>query len=109
MASKLLHHLAQHNYRYSLGYLMKSDGVFHEKGVDVEIAVAMLVTAYDDVADRIILVSSETDLLAAIKKAQEKGKVVEYIGFSHQPSWALIAKCSKSRLLDKADLQRSVS
>src|SRR6266567_8630818 len=30
---KLLRHLAQHRYRYALGYLMKSDGVFHEKGV----------------------------------------------------------------------------
>jgi uncharacterized LabA/DUF88 family protein len=106
---KLLRHLAQHNYRYALGYLMKSDGVFHEKGVDVEIAVSILVAAYEDLADRIILVSSDTDLLPAIKKAQEKGKVVEYVGFSHQPSLALIAKCSKSRLLDKADLQPLVS
>jgi uncharacterized LabA/DUF88 family protein len=106
---KLLQHLAQHHYRYALGYLMKSDGVFHEKGVDVEIAVSILVAAYEDLADRIILVSSDTDLLPAIKKAQEKGKVVEYVGFSHQPSLALIAKCSKSRLLEKADLQPLVS
>lgn len=102
---RLLHHLTGHHYRYELGYLMKSDGVFHEKGVDVEIAVTVLVAAYEDLADRIILVSSDTDLLPAIKKAQEKGKVVEYVGFSHQPSLALIAKCRKSRLLDKADLQ----
>jgi uncharacterized LabA/DUF88 family protein len=102
---KLLRHLTQHHYRYTFGYLMKSDGVFHEKGVDVEIAVSILVAAYEDLADRIILVSSDTDLLPAIKKAQEKGKAVEYIGFSHQASLALVAKCSKSRLLDKADVQ----
>jgi uncharacterized LabA/DUF88 family protein len=84
---------------------MKSDGIFHEKGVDVEIAVAILVAAYEDLADRIILVSSDTDLLLAIKKAQEKGRIVEYIGFSHQPSLALVAKCRKSRLLDKTDLR----
>jgi len=106
---KLLRHLTQHHYRYALGYLMKSDGVFHEKGVDVEIAVSILVAAYENLADRIILVSSDTDLLPAIKKAQEKGKVVDYIGFSHQASLALIAKCSKSRLLDKADLQPLIS
>lgn len=102
---KLFTHLKHHSYKYSLGYLMKSGGVFHEKGVDVDIAVAILVAAYENLADRIIVVSSDTDLLPAIKKAQEKGKTVEYIGFSHQPSLALIAKCSKSRLLDKADLQ----
>jgi uncharacterized LabA/DUF88 family protein len=106
---KLLQHLQRHHYRYELGYLMKSDGVLHEKGVDVEIAVALLVAAYENVADRILLVSSDTDLLPAIRKAQEKGKVVEYIGFSHQPSLALIAKCKKSRLLDKADLQPFVA
>lgn len=76
---KLLRHLAQHHYRYALGYLMKSDGVFHEKGVDVDIAVSILVAAYKDLADRIILVSSDTDLLPAVKKAQEKDKTVEYI------------------------------
>ena len=106
---KLLQHLIKHHYRYALGYLMKSDGVFHEKGVDVEIAVAMLVAAYENLTDRILLVSSDTDLLPAIKKAQEKGKSVEYIGFSHQASLALIASCRKSRLLDKADLQPFVA
>lgn len=102
---RLFRHLVKNNYRYSLGYLLRSGNVYHEKGVDVEIAVAILVAAYEDLADRIILVSSDTDLLPAIKKAQEKGKAVEYIGFSHQPSLALIAKSSKSRLLDKTDLQ----
>lgn len=106
---KLLSHLGRHRHRYALGYLMKSDGAFHEKGVDVDIAVSILVAAYENLADRIILVSSDTDLLPAIKKAQEKGKIVEYIGFSHQASLALIAKCKKSRLLDKADLQPLVS
>jgi uncharacterized LabA/DUF88 family protein len=64
----------------------------------------MLVATYENLCDRIILVSSDTDLLPAIKKAKEKGKVVEYIGFSHQPSIAMVANCSKSRLLTKEDL-----
>ena len=106
---RLLGHLAQHHYRYSLGYLLKNDGVYHEKGVDVEIAVSILVAAYENLADRIILVSSDTDLLPAIKKAQEKGKTVEYIGFSHRPSVALVARCKKSRLLDKVDVQGFVA
>lgn len=54
--------------------------------------------------DQILLVSSDTDLLPAIRKAKEKGKTIEYIGFSHQPSLAMIANCSKSRLLTKSQL-----
>jgi len=102
---KLLAHLKKNNFNYSLGYLLKSKGRFHEKGVDVNIAVDMLVASYENLCDRIILISSDTDLLPAVKKAREKGKIVEYIGFSHQPSLAMIANCSKSRLLKKEDLK----
>lgn len=101
---KLLGHLKKHKYMYSLGYLLKSDGVFREKGVDVNIAVDMLVATYENLCDRIILVSSDTDLLPAISKAREKGKIAEYVGFSHQPSVAMVARCSESRLLKKEDL-----
>jgi len=83
---------------------LKSAGKFHEKGVDVNIAVDILVATYENLCDRIILVSSDTDLLPAIKKAKEKGKRVEYIGFSHMPSIAMVANCSESRLLKKEDI-----
>ena len=106
---KLLSHLKKHKYSYTLGYLLRSDGVFHEKGVDVNIAVDILVAAYENIADRIILVSSDTDLLPAIKKAREKGKFIEYVGFFHKPSLAMKAKCSLSRLLTKTDLLKFIS
>ncbi|OGG26776.1 hypothetical protein A2960_01220 [Candidatus Gottesmanbacteria bacterium RIFCSPLOWO2_01_FULL_39_12b] len=101
---KLLAYLKKHKFTYSLGYLLKTNNRYHEKGVDVNIAVDMLVATYEDLCDRIILVSSDTDLLPAIKKAKEKGKTVQYIGFSHQPSLAMIANCTESRLLGKEDL-----
>ncbi len=101
---KLLAHLKKNNFNYSLGYLLKSDGRFHEKGVDVNIAVDILVATYENVCDRIIIVSSDTDLLPAVKKAREKKKIVEYIGFSHMRSHAMINNCSKFTLLTKKDL-----
>ena len=101
---KLLGSLKKHKISYSFGYLLKSDGVFHEKGVDVQIAVGMLVASYENLCDRIILVSSDTDLAPAIKKSREKGKIVEYVGFSHKPSVAMVSFCSESRLLTKEDL-----
>lgn len=101
---KLLSCLRRQGIKYSLGYLLKTDSRFHEKGVDVNIAVDMLVSAYENLCDRIILVSSDTDLLPAIKKAKEKSKIVEYVGFSHKPSVAMVANCIESRLLTKEDL-----
>ena len=101
---KLFAHLKKNKFEYSLGYLLKSKNKFHEKGVDVNIAVDILVGTYENLCDRIILVSSDTDLLSAVKKAKNKNKIIEFIGFSHQPSLAMIANCTKSRLLTKEDL-----
>ena len=101
---KLFAHLKNHNFNYSLGYLLKSDGRFHEKGVDVNIAVDILVAAYENICDRIIIVSSDTDLLPAVRKAKEKKKTVEYIGFSHMKSIAMMKNCSRYTLLSKKDL-----
>lgn len=101
---KLLAHLINNGFNYVLGYLLKSDGDWHEKGVDVNIAVDILVAAYENICDRIIIVSSDTDLLPAIKKAREKNKIIEYIGFSHARSYAMINNCSSYHLLKKEDL-----
>jgi len=98
---KLLSYLKKNNYTYKLGYLMKSNKTFHEKGVDIQIAVDILVATYEKQCDKIILVSSDTDLLPAIYKAREKGVFVEYIGFSHKPSVAMKARCNNTELLDK--------
>lgn len=103
---KLFASLKRHKYHYELGYLLKTKNIYHEKGVDVHIAVDMLEATYEDICDRIILVSSDTDLALAIKKARQKGKIVEYIGFSHQPSIAMVRFCSESRLLTIEDIKQ---
>ncbi|HSX41806.1 MAG TPA: NYN domain-containing protein [Candidatus Saccharimonadales bacterium] len=102
---RLMALLKKSGFRYSLGYLMKNDGKYHEKGVDVQIATDLLVAAYENQCDKIILVSSDTDLAPAIKKARQKGKQVEYIGFSHQPSVAMVSFCSTTRLLTEEDVR----
>lgn len=102
---RLFQHLKGHGFRYELGYLLKTNSKFHEKGVDVNIAVDILVNSYENLADKIIVISSDSDLLPAIIKAKELGKHIEYIGFSHQPSLAMVANCNTSRLLTKEELQ----
>ncbi|OGH74147.1 MAG: hypothetical protein A3C90_03475 [Candidatus Magasanikbacteria bacterium RIFCSPHIGHO2_02_FULL_51_14] len=90
------------------GYLMNNDGVFHEKGVDVQIAVDMLAGAYENQYDAALLVSSDTDLVPAIVKMKERGKAVECIGFSHQPSFALLKYATITRLLIKNDVEQFI-
>ena len=81
------------------GYLMKSGGKYHEKGVDVKIATDLLVGAYENLYDDAIVISSDTDLIPAFSKVKQLGKGVEYIGFGHQPTLALQTFATISRLL----------
>jgi uncharacterized LabA/DUF88 family protein len=106
---KLLQHLQTHNVKYVFGYLLKTNNVFHEKGVDVHLATDLLIGAYENLYDHCILVSSDTDFLPAILQARRKKKIVEYIGFAHQPSRELMKNCSHTRLLTATDLQKFLS
>lgn len=88
------------------GYLLNADGKYHEKGVDVQIATDILIGAYENLYDTVILVSSDTDLIPALTKAREEGKKIEYIGFSHKPSYGLITHSDIRRLLTWDDIQQ---
>ena len=87
------------------GHMLKADG-YHEKGVDVQIAVNLLIGAYENLYDTAILVSSDTDLIPALAKAREMKKRIEYIGFSHKPSYGLITHSDIRRLLTKEDIEQ---
>lgn len=102
---KLFNNLTKQNFVIKRGYLMESNGKYHEKGVDVKLATDLLVGAYEDIYDTAILVSSDTDLIPAIKKVRYLGKEIEYIGFSHQPSFGMQKNATLSRLLLKEDLK----
>lgn len=106
---RLLQHLTSHHYRYVLGTLSKSGVVLYEKGVDVAIAVALLTAVYEDLADRILIASSDVSLLPVIQRAQRRGKVVEYIGFAGQVNKALAAKCMRKRILTRDHLRPLLS
>jgi len=87
---KLFKYLSSQNIKYSLGYLLESND--------------MLINSYENRIDRIILISSDTDLIPAIKQVQKLGKQVTYVGFKHKPSRALINICSDYVLLSRRDL-----
>jgi len=100
---KLISNLQKSGFEIGFGHMLKTDR-YHEKGVDVLMAVDLLIGAYEDLFDTAVLVTSDTDLIPAIDKVREKGKKIEYVGFSHKPSYALIAHSDIRRLLLKEDL-----
>jgi len=102
---KLFAYLTKQNFTIKKGYLMSNEGKYHEKGVDVQIAVDMLIGAYENLYDTAILLSSDTDLIPAIKKIKYMGKNVEYIGFAHKPSFGLQKYVTLSRLLIKEEIE----
>ena len=73
---KLFTNLRNQNIGIKLGYLLFSDGKFHEKGVDVQIAVDIVRGSIKNEYDKFYLISSDTDLLPAILTARNEGKEV---------------------------------
>ncbi len=88
-----------------LGYLLFSGGVYHEKGVDVQIAVDIVRGAIKNEYDKCYLISSDTDLLPAIQTAKDEGKQIIYVGFENFISRALANNCSSSVILKKKQIQ----
>ena len=101
---KLFSHLETQKFTIKRGYLMKSGGTYHEKGVDVHLSVDLLSGAYEKQYDTAILISSDTDLIPVIEKIKTIGNNVEYIGFSHKSSLALQRFATLSRLLIRDEL-----
>ena len=101
---KLLARLKNIGLKVKTGYILKSAGSYHEKGVDVQIAVDICMKAVRNEYDRLILVSSDTDLIPAIKEVKNLGKKIEYVGFDNNPSFALIRFSDFRTLLKKDDI-----
>lgn len=87
------------------GYMLKNDGVFHEKGVDVRIAIDIVRGALKNEYDNCYIISSDTDIIPAILEAKFDKKKIIYVGFKNFISRALRANCSKTVLISKSILR----
>jgi len=85
---------------------MPSSGLYKEKGTDVKIAVDLIVGAVDNVYDTAIVVSSDTNLIPAIKYIKYRKKKIEYVGFAHTPSLGIQKYANRSRLLLSEDVEK---
>ncbi|PIS39744.1 MAG: hypothetical protein COT33_00480 [Candidatus Nealsonbacteria bacterium CG08_land_8_20_14_0_20_38_20] len=88
------------------GRIMPIDKVYKEKGTDVKIAVDLIVGAVDNLYGTVILVSSDTDLIPAIRYVRYKNKKIEYVGFAHSPSLGIQKYADLSRLLLPDDIEK---
>ena len=78
------------------------DQRLQEKGVDVDIAVDMVSESQPGYT--IYLVSSDTDLLPAVKKARAAGAEVVYVGFAKALTHALTANADRVVVLREAEI-----
>lgn len=97
----LFYNLSRQKIRIEKGFMLHSNGSFHEKGVDVRIAVNILKGALKDLYDTCYLVSSDTDLIPAIKESKLAKKKVVYVAFENFVSNALRVNCNKTYIITK--------
>ena len=103
---KFLSEIEKDGFTVKRGRIMYDSGKTREKGTDVKIAVDLIVGAVDNLYDTAILVSSDTDLIPAIKYIRYKRKKLEYVGFSHAPSFGIQKYANFSRLLLPSDIEK---
>lgn len=86
------------------GFMLKSDGKYHEKGVDVRMAVEIIKGSFRDEYDRCYLFSSDTDIIPAILEAKKQHKKIIYVGFDKKMSRAMSNNCSETRVISAREI-----
>ena len=103
---KLFAKLQRQKIVITLGQLIQHpDKSFHEKGVDVRLAVEMIRFARENQYDIAYLLSSDTDLVAAIEEVRSLGKKVQYVGVAKGQSFGLTKVADDVRLLRSEDIK----
>ena len=104
---KLIGKLQQQNITITLGQVIRHpDKTYHEKGVDVRLAVEMIRFARKNKYDIAYLVSSDTDLVAAVEEVQAIGKTVQYVGIPKGQSFGLSKVANDVRLLRSEEIEQ---
>ena len=77
---------------------------FQEKGVDVGLAIDLVKDTLLRQVDRIVLVSSDTDLMPAILTAKDAEKEIVYVGFEDRLTKALASQANSVQILRKKEV-----
>lgn len=104
---RLIGKLQQQDIFITLGQVIQHpDQTYHEKGVDVRLAVEMIRFARQNKYDQAYLASSDTDLVAAVEEVQSFGKIIQYVGISKGQSYGLSKVADDVRLLRPEDVKK---
>lgn len=85
----------------------KTSLVFKEKGVDVRLAVDLITEASKNIIQ--VVVSSDSDLLPAIRQARAQGSVIIYAHHAEKPNYAMIKSSQETRVFTKNQIMRAYS
>jgi len=103
---RLFFKLQRQNVKIILGQLIQHrDGTYHEKGVDVRLAVEMIRLARQDKYDIAYLLSSDTDLVPAVEEVLSFNKKVKYIGAADSQSFGLSKITGNYLILRPEDIE----
>jgi len=103
---KFLSEIEKDGFIIKRGRVMYDGGRIREKGTDVKIVVDLVIGAVDNLYDSAVLVSSDTDLIPAIKYVKYRKKKFEYVGFAHNHSLGIQKYADLSRLLLPEDIEK---
>jgi uncharacterized LabA/DUF88 family protein len=78
--------------------------IFREKGVDVKIAIDLVISAFDKRFDAVILCSSDSDLQPAVKEARARKLQIIYLGFEINPNKGLIYTTDRTILIRNSEI-----
>lgn len=82
----------------------KNNLIFKEKGVDVKMAIDMVVQACDKNLKEAYICSSDSDLQPAIKELTNRNVRVTYIGFENKPNKGLTYTTNKTILIRNSEV-----
>ncbi len=104
---RLFFKLQRQNIKIILGQLIQHrDKSYHEKGVDVRLAVEMIRFARQDKYDIAYLLSSDTDLVPAVEEVLSFNKKVKYVGVSDSQSFGLSKATNNYLILRPEDVMK---
>jgi uncharacterized LabA/DUF88 family protein len=86
----------------------KKDGVlFVEKGVDVTLAVDMVMQAYEAKNTHFVIVSSDSDVIPALRAIKKQGHKITYVGYKNMLNKAIVAHADNTITYSKNDIINS--
>jgi uncharacterized LabA/DUF88 family protein len=86
----------------------KKDGVvFVEKGVDVRIAVDMVVQAYETKNTHFVIVSSDSDVIPALRVIKKQSHKITYVGYKNMLNKAIVAHADNTIAYSKEEIIKS--